>query len=1015
MSEEESFNSIFDYLAIHPSWSKSFLIRAGLKGAFIKELIRGQSIVMKTMEDTRFVNENYKNEKVFIENLLISWINVSYKYMQRSIATLIYVFYFYRGYIDRKKFILSADIENYFVRGTGVPTIYFDLFDMFGNNMHGLKKIINYLVQVVRQKVEFSKSPGFKRGLKIILKSKFIKNLNLLLSHQIPKSSYISELFHHTKQHKLIIFLIELRLKSEKKALLSSHEKAHFRDKFRIDLDELETIYLISTRRCFNDFLKDLNLAGGDPESAAISREFLYIENKIGNTDTTVFTKSFINDSSFFKKFGLNSPLCWHGIFLQKKAFELAFQTFPKTSIEKLHNGLMNSSLIIDLVELCTGDLVKKNKNLLMPKFDTINIRSKEECSQSFSKNLTGVLGYSPMMYMLMNAGDIAPETLFQKFFYAYEPEKLNFFTFYVYLNLKSIDIFKLEFIFDYLYFKRISLYANTLKKQNANLFKDKKNISSLKFNEDQMRRMEVVIDSLYQYDELFLPVALLKNSMNKTEKLIFQHFIKLVPSPLKNATDEEKVNYLIGNYLFSEWVSRSQDDEVRVLGQSLLAVEPFTDPISSFIRDPSKADHNYWEAIISNTYFLKSFLKFMKDELLDSIRKLNKTPKADNSKGDVGCVMNSLNFEAGVFILMLSNRLRKFKKLPSELIFENFNQILLGVDILFKVIDKVHFFCSCGFLTNKENAIKFYLLSIGVVIKPAHITTFSASLYNPLSVLYLQSAFAKNVKSVKLTELLQALKTANPCVSFIARLQTLNKIVKNDKKWIDINGNFRNFIFIPKKGIPLTNSNGYQVNLKLDSREIIESTNLFDYDLHHDEKLIDQFYLIESICKFEKKSKYQFYLKLERSFYYATYYQISLLQTRNIRKKYRLSTVEDLLEFHFGKATTNVKFWKNVKLLNLSYFDLYKRMRIFRFKLKNVFEPNFYHVDYRKLNEETRVHLKTIHTLQIVSEKFNELSLFESLKSLKIKSDIGVISEFLRFLFSNNSNGDIIRDIRHI
>lgn len=158
--------------------------------------------------------------------------------------------------------------------------------------------------------------------------------------------------------------------------------------------------------------------------------------------------------------------------------------------------------------------------------------------------------------------------------------------------------------------------------------------------------------------------------------------------------------------------------------------------------------------------------------------------------------------------------------------------------------------------------------------------------------------------KQTKIADLLSALGMAESLTAFFVNLHALNKTVENYKHWVDINGNFKNYIYIPKKGNILSNSLALQINIKLDYRENLKATNLYSYDLHDEERVIDKFYVSENMCDFSLFSEYTYYDELERNFYYVSYSQTMLIKMESIKSTFKTYGEEEILELLFVKVS---------------------------------------------------------------------------------------------------------------
>ena len=954
----------------------------------------------------KFYDDDAYSKKFFISSKVSSMLSFLFASNYPLSCMVFYCFYYHAGYLNRKKLNLSNEIENLFASYNGTPSIYFDVLELLRNKQYPLEKIISYIRSIIRKKVEYMKFPTFKRILNSVCSFDLISNINKIILKDYPDIEFLKSLTQNKRLAKFIRFLAETKsLSGPVATIFSPTEKLFLKEKYKLDLNEIYILFCIAKNCLSFDFTDVFFLDGKDYQSVEIVRCMLLIENEHVNLEKVTISNNIFFEGKLFLNLNLDPLLCWLSIMLRKGKLEFAKQLFPLFhSGETMHSQISILDTTIDLIKLQHKEILNTNQLIFQTKLKSKDGKVwSEHKKEGLSEFLRGSLGYSPLVYLLLNGGDINPNIFHQKFMFEFGASKLNFFTFFVYLNFKILDILKIEFLFDYIYVKKVCRLISQFRRSDSVSMKSKQGLC--KYFDERLKSLDFVMDEMIKNNAFFCPVADLKACMNETEKIIWKKLTKEESNKHPNFSDTELVNLLLNKCLIEKFRSKTSDANLReILTLVLYKDETLSEPFQAYMKDPTRNENGTWEIFFSNNYYIRTFMKFFKDEICESIKTLNEQEESKNNSNfgsnTTMCFDELINFGVGFFVISLAHRMKRFISDEPETLVSNFNVILFHTDVLFRFVEKISFFCNCSFLTQKFKMIITYLLAYGIVLRPCHTLTFSAHMYTPTNVLYLYKKVKKLAKINNMNEFMQIMRNFAPSQSFLLKLRLLRKIMKNDVERGMINVIFRSFSYSASaKSEPFSDD----INLKFDLRKVLQNTKLYNMDFELNPTMANFFYVDDSIANFDAMNKTELYSKVASAKFDPYSCHMKMCEYRLIKAEYLLVQYEDLFQFCYGKAFDDHKYWQNINKYLNDYANLYRSSKVLIFRLQDIFVYNPNVVNYKNLSDETRALLKIVYLLQYCKSDFHSDEFQQALNMIgsKLRSEIHSFTVILEYLLS--------------
>ena len=662
------------------------------------------------------------------------------KLKNKIYAKSVYLFYVFGKTLSLKNSLELTDTETVSKNQTQLKLENFDMF----MHLNGKRKHTELSLNVMK-KVSYEKSIGtelisklkkIQSSVDLICDFEVYENINCLINESELNITLLRNLFKNEPLAKLLFWIIKV-LKRTIKLEIPADDHSVIQNSFKVDLNELFMLYRISIGQIdLSQFA--IWLSNYLPSNSTdLILTVLAFENST-NSNYFLQNQKLLRKNRFFDALGFNSQWTWSAIFFKNGQLNLVRKLQPYLLIiGHDHPFVSLSELLLDLVEIRQVDsIINRNKKAMNNK-PAMNRTISETTTSCFSQHLPSYLRYSQKIFLLLNCGDKHRDVVVKKAWKTGVKNSENFLSFYFYLNMKNFSIFKLEFVFDFVFLKCL---ISQMKQEFCDVENIKKKLKTL---DKKHSANESVFDAFLKQSAFFCDFRKLQKKMTQAEKEIFDGFIsekKKERDVFSKMEDSELVDIMINKEVIAKWKQKNKDPEVAKVLNKVFPDFITPVPLMSYFKfDINRSD--FLMEQLTQPNFVGSCLKIYKGLFIEFIQ--GTAVDFVETKIDLK-FEDRLNLSAGFFILLISRKLRKLSDQTTSKVWRNYIKILIHVDVLFKIIDKASFFNNDGFFFNKFQSIVFYLLSMGLLLKRTHLVTFSSSLFTPLSINYLGSKLLK-------------------------------------------------------------------------------------------------------------------------------------------------------------------------------------------------------------------------------------------------------------------------------
>ena len=935
-----------------------------------------------------------------------------------------FFYHFYMLVIEFKRDILS--MSSFY---EGIVAGYIYMHDFIFELIESMKGKDILRKQTIKKLKAFTGlyNERYKSNISFILKYKMLKNLSMLLEEKNLEHRYMDFYLADTKILYLLNLLVELRNNIDygTKDLSSAHEddiyetRAYYLSKYKIDLQEVVVLYNLCCKKISFNFAEVFFEDEKNSPAFRVVKTFLLAENVLEYENTLLTKTNLVNNSYLFQRLKICPYLSWLVILLKKGDVGLAKRFIRVDLYDKIENGDLLLNIVLELVELKNLD-VKAKRGSDMKFFERVDDAGNFVLLKKYFK-------IDSVLYTLLNYTRQVSERTGLMVYDLLRNKNIDFLSFMVYLNTKHMNVFKIDFIFDYCYIRSIVARLTSLKERvgstsDGNIPVDSQHFDALekinkhlRFYERKSKEMERVFEELVTMGKFFSDARFVLSKLTSLETFVLRMYLKELnqenlEGPLADHAD--LINDLVVKELLSRWVEKLNDESMKESIGNFINSHSFTHPIAHYIYQDEDKYVIHWENPLKDLYYTKQFLKFFRMEYMADIAKLQDISINSGSVHQKEEFKREFaNFNYGFFVNLISYKLRQIDFGDLEEVKNNYTFILTSTDMLFHMLQKISVFSTKFYLTRYYFFITLYLMSFGIILKPINMISFSADAFDPFNLSYLLHQVRKVIPETTVAKLFGNLKAMREYKLKLIQVKFLAKIMKFEASHPSSNS-----VFKPYYAGSQLEDNSDSINLLAEQGSILASLHLFKFKVANSVDTINNFYFNTEIVDMKAETRASLYLKLNIKIYDPTHVKLTILNTGLVDNKYYDSAESsEFLMFYYGRTSREAKCLDKCKDHFKNYYILSYKAKFFQIRLRDVFDYDDNAIRYTGIYE-CYSHLNLYYMIQKLrdasAEESDYLHVFKSIRA-NCRSDHFALKCVFEYLFSVEYKGSLTRFLR--
>jgi hypothetical protein len=616
--------------------------------------------------------------------------------------------------------LMSPEIMN---RVTGRYEMWVTLQENFDPTPAFLAALLDGCRQTAWDRRFLSLNQKLDEGLARVYTFPVVEAVQRLARGEALDDAFLVGVFGDAKLARLLRWAMALKRDApDCAAILDLADERHFLNRHRFRVSEVKLLWGIRERKVNLKEAWALLKAVVPAHLLEVLLTVLAFDNQLPTDALFEVYPQLLASSELFGAIGVDSFWSWVALLLQKGEFALARTLLGSSgSYSRLSDSHTMESLVTDLAEVRQATaIVRRNEHLLRPTLDRRQLGARELVA-TFSPGLPRPLQYNPSLFLMLHCGDSHAEAVAGKVWRHGFGRAGSFLFFYLYLNLRNYRAFKLEFLFDLLFFRTLVAHVDARRRSDPSFAVPRDMLAAF---DAKLAQLTAAFDQMFRNDRLFVPYRRLRERLSAAEQLLLSRFLEQARADtpaLLLLTEEQVVHVLLNRELLARWKARVEDPEVRSILDTVFRSHDVAVPLTHyFFERPDSPE--LVPQLLGQPPFLGGFLAVLRNAFAEAVHDLG--PAAALPDRPYPSV------EAGVFILLLSRKLARLERLPNDKAWSRARKTLLLTSTLFGVVDKALFFEPDTVFRQKFSCQILYLLSMGICLYEGHTVTFSNSLF---------------------------------------------------------------------------------------------------------------------------------------------------------------------------------------------------------------------------------------------------------------------------------------------
>jgi hypothetical protein len=432
-------------------------------------------------------------------------------------------------------------------------------------------------------------------GLARVYTFPVVQAVQRLVKGEDLDDAFLVGIFGDARLARLLRWAMALkRDRSDSAAILDLADERHFLNRHRFRVSEMKLLWGIHERKVNLKEAWALLKHVVPPHLLEVLLTVLAFDNQLPTDALFDVYPHLLLSSEFFNSIGIDSLWSWVALLYQKGEFKLAKSLLgPSGSYSRLNDSHTMESLVTDLVEVRqAAAILRRNEYLLRPILDRRQLGARELVA-TFSPGLPRPLQYNPSLFLMLHCGDSHAEAVSGKVWRHGFARAESFLFFYLYLNLRNYRAFKLEFLFDLLFFRSINAYVEVRRRSDSSFAVPRDMLASF---DAKLAQLTAVFNQMFRHDRLFVPYRRLRERLSVAEQLILSCFLDQARSNDHNLmlkSEEEVVNILVNRELLARWRAWVEEPDVHSILDTVFRSHDLSLPLTHYFfeRPTPRAD----------------------------------------------------------------------------------------------------------------------------------------------------------------------------------------------------------------------------------------------------------------------------------------------------------------------------------------------------------------------------------------------------------------------------------------